>query len=148
MREAGVPVGLGCDGGASSGHGSLWLETRIAMLAGHLVEGRPALTARDALELATVGGASCLGRTGELGVLVEGAVADFVVWPLDEIRFIGILDDLVEGWLRAGPASPRHSYVAGSPVVRDGQLVADRLTEMVERHTVISREWQAPVLDA
>ncbi len=80
MRAAGVPVGLGVDGSSSADSASLWMEARQAMLLAKLRDGAHAGTARMALEMATLGGAACLGRTGELGVLAPGAVADLAVW--------------------------------------------------------------------
>ena len=69
LRAAGVPVGLGCDGSSSTDSASLWMEARNAMLLGRLRQGPASTGARDALEIATRGGAGCLGRTGELGQL-------------------------------------------------------------------------------
>src|SRR5829696_4999274 len=69
LRAAGAPVGLGCDGSASADSASLWLEARTAMLQGKLRHGAAAMSARDALEIATRGGAACLGRAGEIGQL-------------------------------------------------------------------------------
>ena len=83
LRAAGVKVGLGVDGSSSADAASLWLEARQAMLVAKLRSGAHAGTARMALEMATVGGAGCLGREGELGVLAPGAVGDVAVWRLD-----------------------------------------------------------------
>ncbi len=104
LRQAGVPVGIGCDGSASADSASLWMEARNAMLLGKLRHGAASTGARDALEMATRGGAACLGRTGEIGVLAVGAAADLVCWPLDGIAFAGALTDPIEAWLRCGPA--------------------------------------------
>ena len=67
LRAAGCPVGIGCDGSSSADSASLWQEARLAMLQGKLRSGADAMDARTALEIATRGGAACLGRTGELG---------------------------------------------------------------------------------
>ncbi len=72
LRAAGVHVGLGVDGSSSADSASLWLEARQAMLLAKLRDGAAAGTARMALEIATLGGAACLGRSGELGVLDVG----------------------------------------------------------------------------
>ena len=72
LRAAGVAVGLGVDGSSSADAASLWLEARQAMLLAKLRDGAGAATARMALEMATLGGAACLGRAGELGVLSAG----------------------------------------------------------------------------
>ena len=68
---------------------------------------RPPATARRALEMATLGGAACLGRTGELGVLAPGAVGDVAVWSLTGPSFAGAIADPVEAWLRCGPVAAR-----------------------------------------
>ena len=82
LRAAGVPVGLGVDGSSSADAGSLWLEARQALLVAKLRDGAASTTARTVLEMATLGGADCLGRRGELGVLTPGAVGDVAVWSL------------------------------------------------------------------
>ena len=142
LQDHGVVVGLGCDGSASTDHGSLWLEARTALLLGRLRSGPSATGARDVLRMATVGSAACLGRAGELGELSEGAAADLVVWPIDGVAFAGAHTDLVEALLRCGPVHARHTVVGGEVIVRDGELVASGLEEMLGRHAKISREWQ------
>lgn len=134
LRAAGSPVGLGCDGSASTDHASLWLEARMALLTGRARGGPTSMGARDALEIATIGSAGCLGRTGELGTLQVGAVGDLVCWPLEGIAFAGALTDPVEAWLRCGPVAARHTVVAGRAVVRDGSLVASGVEEILGRH--------------
>ena len=141
LRTAGVPVGLGCDGSASTDCASLWLEARAALLLARLRHGPEAMSARDVLEMATLGGAACLGRQGEIGALVPGAAADLVVWPLTGVPFAGAVTDPVEAWLRCGPVSARHTVVNGTLVVEDGALVIDGVQEMLERHRRIAREW-------
>ncbi len=134
LRAAGVKVGLGVDGSSSADSASLWLEARTAMLLAKLRDGAGAGTARMALEIATLGGAGCLGREGELGVLRVGAVGDVAVWPLVGPSFAGALADPIEAWLRCGPVGVRHTVVNGRPVVRDGALVSARLGEMLGVH--------------
>ena len=134
LRAAGVKVGLGVDGSSSADSASLWLEARQAMLLAKLRNGAAAGTARMALEIATLGGAGCLGRSGELGVLAPGAVGDVAVWDLTGPRFAGALADPIEAWLRCGPAAARDTIVAGVAVVRHGALVSDRVDEMLAAH--------------
>jgi len=147
LREAGVPVGLGCDGSASTDHASLWLEARTALLLGRLRHGPTSLSAREVLQMATVGSAACLGRAGELGVIAPGAPADLVAWPLEGVQFAGAHSDPVEAWLRCGPVSARHTIVNGEFVVRDGQIARPALEEMLDRHGEISRAWLAAAAD-
>lgn len=145
LRAAGVPVGLGVDGSSSADSASLWLEARTAMLQGKLRHGAAAMSARDALEMATRGGAACLGRAGEIGQLSVGACGDLVVWPLDGVRFAGALSDPVEAWLRCGPVSARHTVVGGRPVVADGHPVHPGLDEQLAVHRQVSERVQAPL---
>jgi 8-oxoguanine deaminase len=142
LRAAGSPVGLGCDGSASTDHASLWLETRGALLQGRLRGGPTAMGARDALEIATRGSAGCLGRTGELGQLSAGAAGDLVCWSLEGLAFAGALTDPVESWLRCGPVQARHTVVAGRPVVRDGRVEAGGVEDILARHRKVAARLQ------
>jgi cytosine/adenosine deaminase-related metal-dependent hydrolase len=142
LRAAGAPVGLGCDGSASTDSASLWMEARNALLLGRLRGGPASTGARDALEIATRGSAGCLGRAGELGQLSVGAVGDLVCWPLEGIAFAGALTDPVEAWLRCGPVAARHTVVAGRAVVTAGRLVSTGEEDMLARHRRISARIQ------
>jgi cytosine/adenosine deaminase-related metal-dependent hydrolase len=134
LRRAGVDVGLGVDGSSSADSASLWLEARQAMLLAKLRDGAAAGTARMALAMATLGGAACLGRRGELGVLVPGAVGDVAVWSLEGPAFAGAIEDPIEAWLRCGPTSARHTVVHGRVVVRDGRLTHRDTEERLAAH--------------
>ncbi len=142
LRAAGVKVGLGVDGSSSADSASLWLEARQAMLLAKLRNGANAGTARMALEIATHGGAGCLGREGEIGVIAPGAVGDLAIWSLTGPIFAGALADPIEAWLRCGPTGARDTIVNGQAVVRDGQLVSGRLAEMLTAHDGLSRRIQ------
>jgi 8-oxoguanine deaminase len=88
MRDAGVPVSIAVDGSASNDSGHLLGETRLALLLQRVahgpVKGPAALTAREALEIATLGGARVLGRD-DIGAIAPGMAADIVTVALDEI---------------------------------------------------------------
>ena len=142
FRAAGAPVGIGCDGSASTDSASLWMETRNALLLGRLRHGPAAMTARDALEIATRGSAECLGRGGELGQLSPGAVADLVVWPLVGLAFAGAISDPIEAWLRCGPVSARHTIIDGRLVVDNGELVAPDLDAKLLQHRLVAERLQ------
>lgn len=142
LRAAGVHVGLGVDGSSSADSSSLWLEARQAMLLAKLSSGAAAGTARMALEMATRGGAGCLGRQGEIGELSVGSVGDIVVWSLDGPQFAGVIDDPIEGWLRCGPASAKHTVVHGRVVVRDHHLVSGKLEQMLRDHARLAQRMQ------
>ena len=142
LRAAGSPVGLGCDGSASSDSASLWTEARAALLLGRQRRGPSGMSAREVLQMATRGGAACLGRSGEIGELSAGAAGDLVCWPTDGIRFAGALTDLVEAWLRCGPLSAWHTVVAGRPLVRDGALTVGGVEEKLRAHTAVADRLQ------
>ena len=142
LRAAGCPVGLGCDGSSSADSSSLWQEARLAMLQGKLAYGADAMNARIALEIATRGGAGCLGRQGEIGELSVGSVADIAIWKLEGPAYAGVLDDLVEGWLRSGPNQAWQTIVNGKVVVDRGQLVNPQLDAMLAQHATIARRFQ------
>ncbi len=142
LRRAGVHVGLGVDGSSSADSASLWLEARQAMLLAKLRDGASAGNARMALEIATRGGAGCLGRIGEIGELSVGAAGDVAVWSLQGPRFAGAIADPIEAWLRCGPVSATHVVVNGKSVVRDGELVSPRVDEMLRSHDRLARRMQ------
>jgi cytosine/adenosine deaminase-related metal-dependent hydrolase len=121
LLEAGAPVGLGVDGAASNEDGGLAVELRQAAYLARLAGGAGALTARQALWLATAGGAACLGRADELGSLRPGLLADIAVWRLSTMDHAGIEDPVAA--LVLGPVPPLALLlVGGEPVVVDGDL--------------------------
>ncbi|MEY2523261.1 MAG: 8-oxoguanine deaminase [Ilumatobacteraceae bacterium] len=134
LRAAGVAVGLGVDGSSSADSASLWMEARQAMLLAKLRNGAESGTARMALECATSGGADCLGRSGEIGVIAPGAVADIAVWRLTGPAFAGALADPIEAWLRCGPVASWHTIVNGRFVVREGNIVHNDLDDVLRTH--------------
>jgi cytosine/adenosine deaminase-related metal-dependent hydrolase len=142
LRAAGVAVGLGVDGSSSADSASLWMEARQAMLLAKLRNGADAGTARTSLEMATRGGAACLGRLGELGELSVGSVADVAVWPLGGPAYAGAIADPIEAWLRCGPTAARHTVINGRVVVEDGQLRHSGLNDMLRTHRRISADLQ------
>ncbi|MER6125739.1 8-oxoguanine deaminase [Streptomyces sp. NPDC001795] len=145
MRELGMPVGIGCDGSASTDHASLWLEARTALLLGRHRNGPAAMSARDVLGMATHGSARCLGRDGELGHLRPGACADLVVWDLPEVALAGAVSDPVEAWLRCGPARAWTTVVGGRILVDRGEPALPALTDTLREHGRIARRVQGIV---
>ena len=136
LRAAGCPVGLGVDGSSSADSASLWIEARQAMLVGKLRDGAANGSGRISLELATRGGAQCLGRDGELGQLSVGAVADIAVWKLDGPAFAGAIADPIEAWVRCGPLQATHTIVGGEFVVQDGAVLHPSLQEHLVNHSL------------
>ncbi|QNM94820.1 8-oxoguanine deaminase [Chitinimonas koreensis] len=139
MRAAGVAVGLGVDGSASNDSGHLLAEARQALLLAR-VGGDPAgLRAREALEVATLGGAAALGRR-DIGALAPGMCADLVAFDLASVDFAGGLHDPAAALLFCAPAKVALSVIDGRVVVRDGQLLTVELGPLVERHNTLARQ--------
>ncbi|NDR57976.1 8-oxoguanine deaminase [Aliiruegeria sabulilitoris] len=119
MRDAGVPVGLGVDGSASNDAGDLASEARQAMLLQRVSFGADAMSAREALEIATLGGATVLGRP-ECGVIAPGKRADIAIWDMSGLDAAGTWDPVA--FLLAGPRRVRDLLVEGRLVVSGGIL--------------------------
>ena len=136
MRDAGVPVGLGVDGSASNDSGNLMGEARQAMLLQRVARGADAMSAREALEIATRGGADVLGRP-DCGRLELGKRADIAVWDVSGIDSAGSWDPAA--LLLAGPTRVRHLFVEGRQIVRDGQITTIDLPRMIERQNRLAR---------
>jgi len=119
MVDAGVPVGLGVDGSASNDSSNLVAEARQAMLLQRVSRGADAMSAREALRLATRGGAEVLGRH-DCGQIAPGKRADLALWDVSGIDSAGSWDKAA--LLLAGPQRVRHLFVEGRQVVRDGLL--------------------------
>jgi cytosine/adenosine deaminase-related metal-dependent hydrolase len=120
----------------------MWLETRGAMLLSRFRHGPTAMSARDALDVATRGGARCLGWDDETGHLTPGACADLVIWTGDPLALAGALSDPVEAWLRCGPMRADTTIVAGRPLVREGRIVDTALESVLGAHRSAARELQ------
>jgi len=121
LRDAGVAVGLGVDGAASNEACALLEEARHALLFARAKGGPQALTVRDALDMATMGGAKVLGRSDEIGSLEVGKLADIAVWRLDTLAHIDIVDPIAALVLGAPPPLEL-LLVGGRPVVEQGRL--------------------------
>jgi cytosine/adenosine deaminase-related metal-dependent hydrolase len=121
LLDAGAAVGLGVDGAASNESAGLGEELHQALLQARQRGGPTALSVREALWMATMGGAHCLGRERELGSLEPGKLADLAVWDLGGLRYAGIEDPVAA--LVLGETPPvKLLMVAGETVVADGEL--------------------------
>ncbi|MCB9008499.1 MAG: 8-oxoguanine deaminase [Ardenticatenaceae bacterium] len=152
-RDAGVPVGLGVDGSASNDGGHLLNEARQAMLLQRVAPdrylseapggrggfgGRPdALSARQALEIGTRGGAAVLGRD-DIGYLAPGMSADFIALNLNQLAFSGALHDPVAAVLLCQPPTVDYSVINGKIVVENGRLTTIDLIPHLEKHNNIA----------
>jgi 8-oxoguanine deaminase len=142
--EAGVKVGLGVDGSASNDSSHLLAEARQAMLLSRLKEGitgfslsndpnRKLMTARQALRLATRGGAEVLGRS-DIGSLEAGKCADFFAIKLECLDYAGALHDPVAAAIFCNPVRADYTYAGGKAVVREGRLVTVNEQKLIEHH--------------
>ena len=142
MRDAGVSVGLGVDGAASNDAGHMLGEARMAMLLQRVahgpVDGPSAMSAREILEIATLGGAKVLNRD-DIGALAVGMAADIVSVPLDGIATAGALHDPLAALVFCQIPRVKHSVVNGRVVVRDGELTTLALPALVARHNALAR---------
>jgi cytosine/adenosine deaminase-related metal-dependent hydrolase len=132
LLDAHVRVGLGVDGPASNERSDLLNETRQALLVARARRGPEAMTVREALWLATRGGAEVLHRD-DLGSLEPGKCADFAVWRTDSLEFGGA-DDPVAALVLSAPHRPDRLYVGGKEVVRDGRLTHGDEHEITAEH--------------
>lgn len=138
LRDAGAPVGLGVDGAASNEASSLIEEARHAVLFARARGGPEALTVREALATATIGGARLLGREADIGSLEPGKQADIALWRLDTLAHTGIDDPVAALLLGSAPPLAR-LLVAGRTVVADDQLVTCDTDELASEAAVVSQ---------
>ncbi|MGH2524252.1 MAG: amidohydrolase family protein, partial [Anaerolineales bacterium] len=165
-RAAGVKVGLGVDGSASNDGSHLLAEARQALLlarvalaeerrrtedrvAGRKAEpppssvvGRPSseqMTAREALELATLGGAAVLGRD-DIGALAPSRCADFFAINLNRLDYAGALHDPVAATIFCAPQAADYTVVNGQFVVKNGEVVTADMWRVVAEHNRIAKK--------
>ena len=139
MLDSKVKVGLGVDGSASNDSGHLLSEARQAMLLQRASGDPAALSAREALEMATRGGASVLGRN-DIGVIASGMSADIVAYRLDQVGMAGALHDPVAALVFCQPGSVDFSIINGNIVVEDGVLLTAELPALIEKHNQLSAQ--------
>ncbi|CAE7444538.1 unnamed protein product [Symbiodinium sp. CCMP2592] len=160
LLDSNVPVGLACDGSASNDHSNLLSEGRLAMMISRVrdfrhatnekgtnaVPGDPtALSPKQALYLATVGGARCLNREDELGKVAPGYAADIVGWSdhgdsSTALSLVGCAQDPLSGLLVTSPASVTFSIINGDPVVWDGKFLKVNLAEVIANAKKASKD--------
>ncbi len=138
MSDAGVPIGIGVDGSASNDGNQLLGETRQAMLLQRVgwpgFESRAdRFSAREALALATRGGAEVLGRD-DIGSLEVGKAADLVAWRIDDLEHAGAASDPLASLVTCSPTSAWLSVIDGRVVIEDGHIPGLDLAALVEQH--------------
>jgi cytosine/adenosine deaminase-related metal-dependent hydrolase len=138
MLAAGVRVGLGVDGSASNDGSHLLAEARQALLLQRVAGGAGAMSARQALEIATRGGAAVLGRD-DIGVLAPGCSADLVAFRLDDLAVAGALHDPLAALVFCAPAQCAFSMIDGRVVIRDGELLSVEVPRLIRTHNALAR---------
>ncbi|MEO7031119.1 MAG: amidohydrolase family protein, partial [Herbaspirillum sp.] len=143
MLNVDVSVGIGVDGSASNDAGHLLGEVRQAMLLQRVAHwdsvGPRAMTARQALEVATLGGAKVLNRD-DIGALKPGMAADLVLFDLNQLGYAGALHDPVAALVFCTPSNVATSIINGRVVVRDGIITTLDTNLLRERHNQLARE--------
>ncbi|PZQ51693.1 MAG: 8-oxoguanine deaminase [Rhodovulum sulfidophilum] len=139
MRDAGVPVGLGVDGSASNDGSHMLGEVRQALLAQRVGYGPDAMGAREALEIATLGGAKVLNRD-DIGAIAPGMAADVAAFDLGNIAYAGALHDPVAALVFCSGPGAAYTVVNGRVVVREGRLTTLDTRALVARHNELARD--------
>jgi 8-oxoguanine deaminase len=139
MLDKGVPVGLGVDGSASNDGGHMLAEARQAMLLQRVTGNPDSMTAREALHIATRGGATVLGRD-DIGMLAPGMAADFIAVNLNRVDYAGAWHDPVAALLFCAPTRVDYSVINGKIVVREGQLMTIELPLILRRHNALAQQ--------
>ena len=139
MLDARVKIGMGVDGSASNDSGHLLSEARQALLLQRTAGDPAALSAREALELATIGGASLLGRS-DIGSIAVGKSADIIAYRLDTPALAGALHDPVAALVFCQPPQVDLSIINGEIKVEDGHLTSVDLPVLIEEHNRLSKQ--------
>jgi cytosine/adenosine deaminase-related metal-dependent hydrolase len=150
MLKAGIRVGVGVDGSASNDSSHMIEEVRRAMLLARLragmlgasrsqANGLEIMTARQALEIGTRGGAAVLGRS-DIGVLEKGKAGDFIALDLQQLGFAGALHDPVAAVPFCAPSGVTYNVVGGKFVVKEGELVTVDINRLIETHNRMARQ--------
>ena len=139
MLDAGVKVGLGVDGSASNDSGNMLNEARQTMLLQRVNSKASTMTAREALRVATIGGASVLNRD-DIGMLAPGYAADITAFKRDNVDFSGSDWDPVASLVFCGPSKANYTIINGKIVVSEGQLTSIPMEKLVHEHSKLSRD--------
>jgi cytosine/adenosine deaminase-related metal-dependent hydrolase len=139
LQQAGARVGLGVDGSASNDSSHMLAEARQAMLLQRVTGDPAAMTASEALWLATRGGAAVLGRD-DIGYLAPGMAADFIGYRLDTLALAGgAVHDPLAALVFCQPPNVDLSVINGRVRVQDGVLLDVDLLRLIEQHNAIAR---------
>jgi len=140
MKNTGIKIGLGVDGSASNDTSNMIREVRQAMLLQRVHYGADALTAREALRMATIGGARVLHREDEIGSIEVGKAADLIAFDLNDIALAGAHADPVAAVVHCAVDRVDFAMVNGQWRVRDGRLVDESILDLIPVHNRLSKE--------
>jgi len=138
MIGTGVKIGLAVDGSASNDSSNMIREVRQAMLLQRVRYGADALSARDVLSMATIGGARVLHRETEIGSIEVGKAADLIAFDLNDVAFAGAQADPVAALVHCAADRVDFAIVNGEWRVRNGRLVDEALYDLVPVQNAIS----------
>lgn len=142
MRSRGISVSLGVDGAASNDASNLLQEARTAFLIARVRDhDAAAMTAREALEIATLGGAQVLGRD-DIGYLAPGMSADFITFNIDQPALAGSHYDVVAALIFCQPPAVDYSFINGKKVVDQGRLTTVQLETLIEACNQFAAHYQ------
>jgi len=139
MKGTGIKVGLALDGSASNDTSNMIREVRQAMLLQRVKYGADAMTAREALRLATIGGARVMHREDEIGSIEPGKAADLIAFDLNDLAFAGAHADPVAAVVHCAADHVSFSLVNGEWRVRDGRLVDESLLDLIPLQNEIGK---------
>lgn len=131
MRRRGICVSLGADGAACNNQLDMFAEMRLASGLQAISRGAGALTAIDALRMATREGARALGLEAEIGSIEVGKRADFILVDRDRPHLATAPDPISAIVYAARPSDVRTTIVDGQVLVDNFALVAADVTEIV-----------------
>jgi len=137
MLDSGVKVGLGVDGSASNDSGNMLNEARQTMLLQRVNSKASSMTAREALKVATRGGASVLNRD-DIGVLAPGYAADITAFKRNNVDFSGSDWDPVASLVFCGPGKANYTIINGKIIVSEGQLTTIPMEKLIHEHNKLS----------
>ncbi|MEL0127512.1 MAG: 8-oxoguanine deaminase [Paracoccaceae bacterium] len=139
MLDSGVKVGLGVDGSASNDSGNMLNEARQTMLLQRVNSKASSMTAREALKVATRGGASVLNRD-DIGVLAPGYAADITAFKRNNVDFSGSDWDPVASLVFCGPGKANYTIINGKIIVSEGQLTTIPMEKLIHEHNKLSHD--------
>ena len=139
MLDNGVKVGLGVDGSASNDSGNMLNEARQTMLLQRVNSKASSMTAREALKVATRGGASVLNRD-DIGVLAAGYAADITAFKRNNVDFSGSDWDPVASLVFCGPGKANYTIINGKIIVSEGQLTTIPMEKLIQEHNTLSHD--------